>query len=213
MPERIKDMRNSVLCLVALLFVSIATPTANASESPGGVICWRGESGFAIGLPKGWRDEPGAAQHFDVCFMAIPDGINFNDSPVILYPQVFNHPATETPAHAADLAARVARKDMSRKPGGKNMTVRTGESFTTPQGLHVEIRSFDNGPPPDAFEAAAYLTYHTGTLGLVLSAKTREARDAFLPALLQVAREVFPLNVTDERKSAVRKPSPRRAAN
>jgi hypothetical protein len=108
------------------------------------------------------------------------------------------------PAQAADEAARFAIQALSRTPGGQNMTARTGDSFTTPQNLPVEVRFFDNGPHPNVFEAVAYVTYHTGTLGLILSAKTREARDTYLPALLQVAREVYPLEVKDQRTHTVK---------
>jgi hypothetical protein len=80
------------------------------------------------------------------------------------------------------------------------MSFSVGKSFTTPLDLPVEVRFFNNGPYPNVFEAVAYVTYDTAALGLILSAKTREARDTFLPELLKSAGEVYPIQVKDERK-------------
>jgi hypothetical protein len=85
-------------------------------------------------------------------------------------------------------------------PGGENISFRVGKNFTTPLDLPMEVRFFDNGPYPNVFEAVAYVTYDTAVLGLILSAKTREARDTFLPELLKSTREVYPIQVKDERK-------------
>ena len=99
----------------------------------------------------------------------------------------------------ADNAAQVARRDLARAPGGENISVHAGESFVSAPNLPVEIRYFDNGPYPNVFEAVAYVVHDTSVLGLVLSAKTRDARDAFLPALLKCARDVHPIQVKDAR--------------
>jgi hypothetical protein len=174
----------------------ISMPT----EPAGAAICWLGEAGFLIGLPADWQNAPDAAAHFGLCLMGIPRGTQFNESPVTLYPRIFDRPPGQSPADLADAAAQMALEALSRAPGGENMSVRVGESFVTPLDLPVEIRYFDQGPHPNEFEAVAYVNYRTAALGLVLSATTKEARDAFLPALLQVAREVYPMQVRDERK-------------
>jgi hypothetical protein len=169
-------------------------------DPAGAAICWRGEAGFLIRLPDDWRNAPDAAQRFNVCFMAVSDGTNFNDAPATLYPRIFVRSPGQSPTDAADNAARNAHKALARAPGGENISIRAGKSFTTPLDLPVEVRYFDNGPYPNVFEAVAYVTHGAAVLGLILSAKTEEARDAFLPVLLKSAREAYPIQVKDERK-------------
>jgi hypothetical protein len=171
------------------------------SDPAGASICRRDEAGFLIRLPDGWQNIPDAANHFNLCFMAVSNGTNFNDAPAVVYPRIFVRSPGRSPADAADNAAQIALKALARAPGGENISLRVGESFTTPPGLPVEIRYFDNGPYPNVFEAVTYVTYDTAVLGLILSAKTREARDTFLPVLLKSAREVYPIQIKDKRKN------------
>ncbi|MCL1939939.1 MAG: hypothetical protein FWG04_04695 [Desulfovibrionaceae bacterium] len=214
-------MRNSALCLALAFLLSLPVLAANtpAACAPGmnplpgsrvlvdipmppepiSAICWEDEAAFMVSLLDGWQNAPEAAERLGVCFMGILSGTNFDDSPAILYPRIFPRPLDQTPAQAADKAAQSVYRKLSRLPGGENMAVRPGKSFISPQDLPVEIRYFDNGPYPNVFEAAAYVTYHTASLGLILSATTRENRDAFLPVLLQVAREVYSMQVRDKR--------------
>jgi hypothetical protein len=174
------------------------------SDPVGAAICWRDEAGFLLRLPEGWRNVQEAAEKFQLCLMAIPEGTSFNDAPATLYPRIFARSPGQTPAAAATAAARAALKALSRAPGGENMAIRIGESFSTPLNLPVEIRYFDNGPFPNVFEAGAYVTYQTAVLSLILSARTREARNAFLPALRRVAEDAYPLLVKDERPQGTR---------
>ena len=162
-------------------------------------ICWKNKTGFLIRLPEGWRNVPESATHYNLCLMGIPDGFHFHDVPALLYPQIFSRSLSQSPADVADKAAQVARRDLARAPGGENITVRAGESFVTSANLLVEVRYFDNGPYPNVFEAVAYVMHDTDVLSLVLSAKTKEARDTFLPALLKSAHEVLPMRINDER--------------
>jgi hypothetical protein len=167
----------------------------------GAAICWRDKAGFLVRLPDGWQNAPDVAYHFDVCFMAVSDGMNFHDAPAVLYPRIFVRSPGQSPEDTADVAVQIALKTLAHAPGGENISIRVGKSFTTPLDLPVEVRYFDNGPYPNVFEAVTYVTHDTAVLGLILSAKTREARDAFLPVLLKTARGVYPIEVRDERKS------------
>lgn len=169
------------------------------SNPDGAAICWKGEDGFLIRLPAGWRNLPESAAYHKVCLMSIPDGASPHDFPALLYPRIFSRVKSRSPADTADNAAQVARRDLARAPGGENISIRPGESFVSALNLPVEIRYFDNGPYPNVFEAVAYVMHDTSVLGLVLSAKTRDARDIFLPALLKCAREVYPMQVKNER--------------
>jgi hypothetical protein len=170
----------------------------------GAAICWRDEAGFLLRLPEGWQNVQEAAEKFQLCFMGIPAGTNFNDAPVTLYPRIFNRSADQTPAQAVDAAAQAALKALSRVPGGEKMTVRKANPFTTRLKLPVRLRYFDNGPFPNVFTVGAYVTYQTTVLGLILSAKTREARADFLPALRRVADGVYPLQVKSQRPQGTR---------
>jgi hypothetical protein len=167
-------------------------------DPAGAAICWRGEAGFLVSLPDGWRNAPDAAHQLNLCFMAISDDTGFNDAPAVLYPRIFVRSPGQSPADAADSAARAALKALARAHGGENISVRAGKSFATPLHLPVEVRYFDNGPYPNVFEAVAYVTHDTAVLGLILSAKTGEARDTFLPVLLKSAREAWPIQVKEQ---------------
>lgn len=214
-------MKKTVLTALCLIFVSqspalaagvvLVPGTENAPEiripdgipmppdPDGAAICWKGEDGFLIRLPDGWRNLPESAAHYNLCLMSIPDGSSAHDFPALLYPRIFSRFLSQSPADMADNAARVARRDLARAPGGENISIRAGESFVSDLNLPVEIRYFDNGPYPNVFEAVAYVMHDTSVLSLVLSAKTSDTRDTFLPALLKCAREVYPIQIKNER--------------
>ena len=184
------------LCLPAIEAHAVPVP----SEQLDSAICWRGESGFVFGLPEGWQNDLQAAEQFNVCLMGVLNGTDFDNSPVILYPIAFDRSPDQSPKEVADSVAQASLEIMLRAPGGEKVSVRAGDSFTTPENLSVEVRYFDDGPHPNVFEAVAYVMHHTAALGLILSAKTIDARDQSLPALLQVARECVPMRVIDEQK-------------
>jgi hypothetical protein len=167
---------------------------------PAGALCWLNESGFLVSLPAGWRNAPEAASRYNLCFMAISDDTNFHDDPVVLYPRVFARTSGQSPLDAADSVSQDTYKTLSSTPGGENVSIRAGKNFTTPLNLPVEVRYFDNGPYPNKFEAVAYVTYDSAVLALILSAKTQNARDTFLPVLRKIACDIYPMRVKDKRK-------------
>lgn len=175
--------------------IRVPDGTSLPPDPAGAAICWKGEDGFMIRLPDGWQNLPESAAYHNVCFMGIPAGSSARDFPALLYPRIFSRLKSRSPADTADTAAEVARRDLARAPGGENISIRAGKSFVTPLNLPVEIRYFDNGPYPNVFEAVAYVVHDTTVLSLVLSAKTRDARDTFFSALLESARAVTPVQI------------------
>ena len=161
------------------------------------VLCYRDTAAFVISPPTGWANDSEVMRALGLCAMFAPLGSTYNDAEAVLYPNMATA-AGKNVEESADFQAEWVRKTFTDKPGGENIQVRRGEGFKTEQGLDVAIRLYDHGPPPNEWEAAAYLQHDGQLLMLVLSAREQNLRDAALPQLEEAARKVIRLEMEQD---------------
>ena len=77
--------------------------------------------------------------------------------------------------------------------------MRKEETYTAVSGRPFAIRFFDNGPPPNVAEAAAYTIHNDSMLIVVLSAKSAKDLAPYLPALYTALDEVAAMNCIIEK--------------
>jgi len=161
------------------------------------VLCYRDTAAFVVSPPTGWANDSEVMRALGLCAMFAPLGSTYNDAEAVLYPNMATA-AGKNVEESADFQAEWVRNTFTDKPGGENIQVRRGEGFKTEQGLDVAIRLYDHGPPPNEWEAAAYLQHDGQLLMLVLSAREQNLRDAALPQLEEAARKVIRLEMEQD---------------
>lgn len=162
-------------------------------------ICYRGKAAFVVASPSGWINDEETARHYELCAMYMPVGGTFEDAPAVMYPKVGARRGS-TLKEAADAQAEDARRYLDSKSEGKGPQVREGETWRSEAGQEIAVRLFDNGPAPNEWEAVAYMTHNDGILMLVLAAREKETRDAYLPRLEEAARKVIAMDLQLQEK-------------
>lgn len=185
-------------------FEANSAEASDASDDSGGsAICWRDQSGFIFSLPPDWFNDREVAGQLGLCAIGFLNGSGFHDATAVMYPQTFSAQLGQTAEAQADNAAEIAKNAFSLRPGGEAMRISPGEPLTTRNGLRAEIRLFDDGPPPTAFEAAAYILHEDVVFTVVLSSQTRQGREQAMPAFHDAVRNVIALEVQTRRLKAM----------
>lgn len=153
------------------------------------VICYHNSAAFVVRPPTGWTNDKGTATLLGVCAIYTPVGSNYNDAKAVLYPNV-GTARGRTIEESADIQAEWIRKTLSSRKNGEKIQVRYGKGLRNEKGHGVAIRYYDQGPPPNEWEAAAYLQHNGQLLMLVLSAREKQDRDAAVAQLEEAASQV-----------------------
>lgn len=192
-----------VLFLMALFLCAraglAASPEAKPEEGET-VICYHETAGFIVSAPKGWVNDAEAASHLGICALYIPQGTSYNDAPAVIYPKAGTRGTDGSLHDTAKALAELGQKMLSSRPGGENLRLRQGKDIKTEGGETFALWYFDQGPPPNEWEAVAYLPKNTDVLLLVLSTRLEAAREAHMKDLEAVAHAVSTLDVEIEGK-------------
>lgn len=193
-------MRRALLVAFVAFFAQCAAFGALAaqSEDPGGdgVICYRGDEGFIIGMPGGWANLPEDARQLGLCAVYAPSATDFHSAPALIYPRVL--PLDAKAANQVDVMVTDLLALFHSTVGGQGASVEEGTSVTSDAGLIFELRYLNNGPAGNDFELMAYHVGRDTMLLLVLSAITEENRLAAMPDFVRVLKSVHPITVNDQ---------------
>ena len=165
----------------------------------GDAICYREDAAFILPCPGGWTGDPAAAGRLDLCGIYYPQAYTFDTAPVVMYPRLVTPFPGKSLEERAQKQAEFTRDSFRKLPGGQNLTVRKEETYTAVNGRAFAIRFFDNGPPPNAAEAAAYTIHNDSMLIVVLSAKSAKDLKPYLPTLYTALDEVAAMNCVIEK--------------
>lgn len=164
---------------------------AEPEDSP--VICYSETAAFLIKAPKGWDNDSETAAQLGVCAVYAPAGSGYHDGVAVLYPNVGTAKGKNI-EETADIQAEWIRSVLAKRPQGESISVRAGAGIRTAKGQEAAIRFYDQGPPPNEWEAAAYMQHNGRLLMLVLSAREKADRDAYIPQLEEAARQVISMD-------------------
>ena len=218
-------VRNSLLFFSALLFflaffsmnpaAAASAPNEAASDQEEGadhllpdpgeqmkpdveaVICYHNSAAFVVRPPTGWTNDRETASLLGVCAIYTPFGSTYSDATAVLYPNV-GTARGKTIEETADTQAEWIRKTLSGRKSGEKTQVITGKGIRSEKGQNVAIRYFDQGPPPNEWEAAAYMQHDGQLFMLVLSAREKSDRDAAIGQLEEAARKVVSMDFRQE---------------
>ena len=164
-------------------------------------VCYTGEAGFIIYPPKGWLNDSEAAAEFGLCAILVPEGTDLHSAPAVMYPGTVPNPGGTLEQSAKKVAEKVV-KDFT-EAGLKAPKIRQGKAIKGENTLMLWY--FDDGPPPNNWEASAYLPFNEGMLMLVLSSYTKESRDKAISALEDMAKGVKTVVTTPEKIKELQK--------
>lgn len=170
----------------------------NAEKYVGGVICYQEGAAFLMIPPDGWVGDPAAAGQLGLCGVFYPAGYDFNSAPAVMYPRLAKAFPGDSLEDRAQKQAEFTLREFRILPGGQDLTLRKGKAYTTTGGLTFALRRFDNGPPPNVSEAAAYTIHNDAILIVVLSAKSVGQLSPYLPALYAALDEVAAMDCVVE---------------
>lgn len=189
----------SRLALWALLLAAMAIPAlGNAAKdaAPAGAILYYGSRGLMVLPPAGWTTDAAAGQRLGVHSIYVPEGTTIDTAEGFIYPR-----ATATPQKGRDAAetqlAHVLKNMAARFPGTAP-TAETGADLAHEAGHVLYVRRINGGPAPNGWDSVIYLEDNNVLFMLVLSCKTREARERFEPLLLHMAQNLNVLQVVYE---------------
>ena len=165
----------------------------------GDAICYSGDAAFILPCPGGWTGDPAAAGRLDLCGIYYPQGYTFDNAPVVMYPRLVTPFPGKSLEERAQKQAEFTKDSFRKLPGGQNLTVRKEGTYTAVNGRPFAIRFFDNVPPPNVAEAAAYTIHNNSMLIVVLSAKSAKDLAPYLPALYTALDEVAAMNCIVEK--------------
>ena len=169
------------------------------SDYVGDAICYRENAAFVLPCPDGWVGDPEAASRLGLCGVYYPQGHTFDTAPVVMYPRLVSPLPGKSLEERAQKQAEFTQNSFRKLPGGQNLTVRKENTYTAGNGRAFAIRFFDNGPPPNVAEAAAYTIHNNSMLIVVLSAKSAKDLAPYLPALHAALDEVTAMNCVIEK--------------
>ncbi len=215
---RLNMPARAVLWLVALLGLGLTAPQAARAENipdlvvkngqidladtekyTGSVLCYDDEAAFTLPLPDGWVSDPATAARFGLCGLYYPEGYNFNDAPVVMYPKLYQAFPGNSLEERAQKQAEVTQREFLNLPGGQNLIVRKEKPYTNAAGRTFALRFFDNGPRPNVAEAAAYTIHKDSIFIVVLSATSAGQLPPYLPVLYATLGKVTAMNCTVEK--------------
>lgn len=120
--------------------------------------------------PNGFFLDKESGQNFGLCGFYAKTGQTFHTSPVIIYAQVANS------AMSGDKGIEQLIKDVSQSYSSRSKTFKTEKksSYASKNKMSFEVRYFLNGPPPNNFEAGAYLKLNSRIVQIIYSAKSEK---------------------------------------
>ena len=171
----------------------VQDPGSASAPEAFSVICYSESAAFVIEPPEGWDNDSESASLLGLCAMYVPNGSSYFDASAKIYPNV--GPARgKTVEESADLQAEWIRSIMRKRSQGENVTIRKGTGLKSEKGQDIAIRYYEQGPPPNEWEAAAYLQYNGRLFMLVLNARDKTNRDERMHLLEEAARKVVSLD-------------------
>lgn len=187
------------LSVWALLACTAAFGSAAAAQAQSlefdaaqGGICYWGSVGFMMGPPEGWVNLPEMAAASGLCFTFVPAGYDFDNAPAVIYPNMGDAKGDDA---WVEILSQGILQQMRRLPGGENLQLVRGEPFSA-RNLNFELRYFNNGPSPNNFELVAYHIQDEVILLVVLSAKTKQARQDCLDDFMEMLDDILPIQMS-----------------
>ena len=170
----------------------------NAEKYVGGVICYQEGAAFLLPPPDGWVGDPAVAGRLGLCGVFYPEGYDFNSAPAVMYPRLVKALPGDSLEDRAQKQAALTLREFRSLPGGQNLTLRKEKAYTAASGLAFALRRFDNGPPPNVAEAAAYAIHNDAIFIVVLSARSAGQLLPYLPDLYAALDEVAAMDCVIE---------------
>ena len=170
----------------------------NAEKYVAGVICYQEDAAFLMVPPEGWVGDPAAANQLGLCGVFYPVDYDFNTAPAVMYPRLMKAFPGDSLEDRAQKQAEFTLRKFRALPGGQGLILRKEKAYTAGGGLTFALRRFDNGPPPNVAEAAAYAIHNDAIFIVVLSAKSAGQLSPYLPALYAALDEVAAMDCVVE---------------
>lgn len=121
--------------------------------------------------PEGWFLDQTVANQMGVCAFYLLNNFNLQSSPAIIYPRIS---AMNVKGNSGiETLIQDVAKPYSKK--SSKFKLEEQSSYKSAKNFEFKIRHFLNGPPPNEFEAAAYMPYKDRIFFAVFSARNKKS--------------------------------------
>jgi len=173
-----------VICIAGVSLKSIATNKIENID----VVLIRETTTIGMHAPKGYFLDRTSAEGMGICGFYLNTGKSFHTSPTLIYARI------SAPGIAGEKGVESLVKEVSNSYKSQSPTFKLEKKpeYKSKSNLKYTIRYFMNGPPPNNFEAGAYLQRDKAVMLVIYSAKTEKEFSAFLPAFYETLDRIAP---------------------
>ena len=174
-----------LLFLLGAFFAAGKAPAATTDDAA--VTCYRGDEAFMLDVPVGWGNLRQTADELGLCAVLSPGVSGFHEAPAMIYQRVAEKGAGTNPIE--ELMANSFKRFLAA-PGGDKARLTRGGDAVSESGLLFELRYLDEGPDGNEYDMIACHKGKNSIFIVVLTARTPEYRQRYLPDFMQALKSV-----------------------
>lgn len=155
-----------------------------------GIKCYDSNNTVGVEAPKGWIADFDTAKKIGVCAFFYPEEFKFKNAPIVFYPNISDS-GLKIANGKIDIEAFIKSDLESFKTKSLKLKIETLTPFTSDSGLKFIIKKIVNGPPPNEFEAIAYLPMNKAVFLGVFSSRSEKDFKKYESSIIKILNLVW----------------------